>query len=74
MCQRVKLENATAFLHFSKKGIVQQLIHKLKYKGYEEVGTFLGKWLGAELKTIEAYNTINHVFHHQVLIYSKNLK
>ncbi len=58
---RVKLENATAFLHFSKKGIVQQLIHKLKYKGYEEVGTFLGKWLGAELKTIEAYNTIDVV-------------
>ena len=30
---RVKLEHATALLHFSKKGIVQQLMHNLKYRG-----------------------------------------
>ena len=30
---RAKIENATALLRFEKKGIVQQLIHKLKYKG-----------------------------------------
>ena len=58
---RVKLEQATALLHFSKKGIVQQLMHNLKYRGYEDVGLFLGQWLGEELKTIEAYRKIDVV-------------
>ena len=58
---RVKLENATALLHFSKKGIVQQLLHNLKYRGHEQISGFLGRWLGAELKTIEAYQSIDVV-------------
>ena len=58
---RVKLEQATALLHFSKKGIVQQLMHNLKYRGHEEVGLFLGKWLGEELKSIKAYQDIDVV-------------
>jgi ComF family protein len=58
---RVKLENATALLHFSKKGIVQRLLHNLKYRGHEQISGFLGKWLGAELSTIKAYETIDVV-------------
>lgn len=58
---REKVEHATALLRFEKKGITQQLIHNLKYKGHENVGVFLGKWLGAELKTINDYKTINAV-------------
>lgn len=58
---RVKLENATALLQFQKKGMVQHLLHGLKYKGYENIGVFLGKWLGEELKTIEAYGNIDAV-------------
>lgn len=58
---RVKLENATALLRFQKKGIVQQLIHNLKYKGHQEIGTFLGAWLGDELKNIDNYKDIDLV-------------
>ncbi|WP_299120517.1 phosphoribosyltransferase family protein [uncultured Winogradskyella sp.] len=58
---RVKLENATALLHFSKKGIVQQLLHNLKYRGHEQISGFLGEWLGSELSTIDAYNAIDVV-------------
>jgi len=58
---RVKLENATALLHFSKKGIVQQLLHNLKYRGHEQIGGFLGKWLGSELSTNDAYKAIDIV-------------
>lgn len=58
---RVKLENATALLHFSKKGMVQELLHNLKYRGHEQVGTLFGEWLGEELKTIEAYKSIDVV-------------
>ena len=58
---RVKLELGTSLLKFEKKGIVQHLLHNLKYKGHETIGKVLGEWLGNELKTIEAYNTIDIV-------------
>lgn len=58
---RVKIEQATALFRFEKKGIVQQLIHRLKYKGQENIGLFLGTWLGEELKEIEHYKTVDIV-------------
>lgn len=58
---RVQLQQATALLFFAKKGIVQQLMHNLKYRGHQEVGTFLGKWLGEELKELEVYRDIDAV-------------
>lgn len=58
---RVKLQNATALLHFSKKGLVQELMHNLKYRGQEEIGSMLGSWLGEELKLIDRYKTIDLV-------------
>lgn len=58
---RLKLENATALLFYSKKGVVQELLHNLKYRGYQDVGLCLGEWLGAELATLEAYKAIDLV-------------
>jgi len=58
---RLQLEAATALFLFQKKGTVQHLLHNLKYKGYETIGTVLGDWLGNELKTISIYNTIDVV-------------
>jgi ComF family protein len=58
---RIKLQNATALLHFSKKGIVQELLHNLKYRGHEQIGYLFGKWLGVELKSLEDYSTIDVV-------------
>ena len=56
---RVKIEQATSLLLFEKKGIVQQLLHNLKYKGYEDIGVFLGKWIGHELSKVKAYSNID---------------
>lgn len=47
---RVNIENASAYLYFNKKSIVQHLLHKLKYKGEKEIGEFLGRLIGHELK------------------------
>ena len=58
---RAKIEHATALLRFEKKGIVQELLHKLKYKGYEEIGKFLGAWLGHELKSTQDYDNVDMV-------------
>jgi competence protein ComFC len=52
---RIPLERATAFLSYRSAGSVRNLIHQLKYKGHEEVGTFLGSWLGQELSKINSY-------------------
>lgn len=49
---RIPIEHASALFYFHKKGVVQQLIHQLKYKGHQEIGTFLGEWYGEELKII----------------------
>lgn len=58
---RAKIINGTALLRFEKKGSVQQLIHELKYREQQDVGLFLGHWLGEELKTIDAYKSIDLV-------------
>lgn len=69
---RVKIENATALLRFQKKGIVQHLIHNLKYRGHQEVGEFLGAWLGEDLKTIDAYKDVDIVI--PVPLHKRKLK
>ncbi len=58
---RVHIVNATALLHYKKHGIVQQLIHQLKYKGRQEIGAFLGNMLGERLKKEVSYNTIDYI-------------
>lgn len=55
------VENATALLFFEKKGLTQKLIHQLKYRGVKKIGSFLGKWLGAELAEIPDYSDIDVV-------------
>ncbi|KAF2335763.1 ComF family protein [Flavobacterium daemonense] len=49
---KVEIEHASALLYFIKKGIVQELIHNLKYKGHEEIGTVLGNWYAEDLKEL----------------------
>ena len=58
---RVPVENATALLYFQKKGIVQRLLHNLKYRGQEQIGSFLGSWMGAELAEIPVFREISVV-------------
>lgn len=50
---KIEIEHASAFLYFNKKGIVQELIHNLKYKGHEEIGTVLGNWHAEDLKELK---------------------
>jgi len=47
---RLPLEYALAYLKFRKTGIVQHLLHELKYNNHPEVGIKLGKLFGRELK------------------------
>lgn len=47
---RIPLVYGGALLYFHKKGAVQELIHHLKYKGQETIGTAIGHWHGAVLQ------------------------
>jgi len=47
---RVNLQYATAIYHYSNGGMLQEIIHKLKYRGNKHAGTELGKLVGMELK------------------------
>ncbi len=58
---RQKIEEATALLKFHKRGIVQQLLHNLKYKGHDVISEVLGEWLGNELKSVEKYKAVDLV-------------
>lgn len=69
---RIPVESVSALLYFHKKGIVQELIHSLKYRGHQEIGTVLGDWYAAELKDLELIKTIDVII--PVPIHKKRLR
>ena len=58
---RFSVENATAMLQFNKRGIAQQILHNLKYRGQEDISAFFGQWLGQELYNHPQYQSIDMV-------------
>ena len=58
---RIPVEYASALLYFHKRGIVQELIHNLKYKGQEEIGTVLGTWYAEDLKNLEIIRSVDEI-------------
>jgi len=58
---RVDIEAATSLLYFNRKGSVQQLIHQLKYKNQQEIGVFLGNWLGDEMVLSKRFNQLDGI-------------
>lgn len=58
---RIPVLHSSALFYFHKKGIVQELIHNLKYKGHEEIGTILGEWYAEDLKTIHLLQTVDEI-------------
>lgn len=58
---KLPIEFAHSFLYYHKKGIVQQLIHNLKYNNHQEIGTILGEWFSDSLKDIEKIRTVNYI-------------
>jgi ComF family protein len=58
---RVHLEHASSLLYFHKEGIVQNLIHNLKYRGQQQVGSVLGQWYAPQLTNVAALQTVTHI-------------
>jgi len=47
---RVPIVKATSFVYFTKQGLVQELLHRLKYKNKPEIGRLLGKLFALDMK------------------------
>lgn len=58
---RVDIETATALFYFQKGGTVQHLIHNFKYKGKTEIGIYLGRMLGRQLKEHPLWEPIDEI-------------
>ena len=58
---KLDIAYASALFYFQKKGIVQELIHKLKYKGHEEIGEAIGYWYAEELINIKILRDIDFI-------------
>lgn len=58
---RIPLEYGSALFYFHKKGIVQEMIHQLKYKGQQEIGETIGNWYSEELQHLEHIKNIDYI-------------
>ncbi|MEQ9187009.1 MAG: phosphoribosyltransferase family protein [Cryomorphaceae bacterium] len=46
---KLRIAGATSYLYFSKGGVVQEMLHSLKYKHQLGVGRYLGEQFGSQL-------------------------
>ena len=58
---RINIIKASAFLFYTEKGIVKNLIHYLKYKNQEQIGSFLGNWYGQLMKENNFLTDLDYV-------------
>lgn len=58
---RLPLQHASSLLYFQKEGMVQQLIHNLKYRGQKNVGQLMGEWYSYDLKSVTELKDVDLV-------------
>ena len=58
---RLPINFGTSLFYYKTKGVSQQLIYQLKYKGKQDIGTFLGNWIGEELKSSNRFPKIDFI-------------
>lgn len=56
---KLSVKNTYSFLKFSKKGLVQELLHNLKYRNKPELAKFLGLLYAQDLQSIELSKEID---------------
>lgn len=84
--ERLKVERAVSLFDFKKRSRVASLLYQLKYRGQEEIGAFLGDWLGPLLRQSSVFGEVDAVLplplhpkrlrqrgYNQVQLFSKSL-
>lgn len=69
---RIPTQHVSSMFYYHKKGITQQLIHNLKYKNQQHIGTLLGEWYAEELKQHPDLQSIDYII--PVPLHKKRLK
>lgn len=69
---RIAIEKANSLLFYRREGITKRLIHDLKYKGNEEIGTFFGNWLGEILLENKQFSDVDCII--PVPLHQKKMK
>lgn len=59
---RIRVEKTYFLLHYAHEGMVKKLIHELKYRGQQQIGTFLGDWVGERLVSEGKIQQVDWVF------------
>ena len=57
----IPIEYGFSMLYFNKKGITQNLIHNLKYKNKQNIGTYLGNLYALELQNHEVSKSVDYI-------------
>jgi ComF family protein len=58
---RCNVYSAAAYYRYLKGGNVQQLIHNFKYKGFQEIGVYIGEQYGRQLMESEYFKTVDYL-------------
>ncbi|WP_408029603.1 ComF family protein [Tenacibaculum xiamenense] len=58
---KVPVQNVYSFLYFNKYGITKKLIHELKYKKEQNIGTFLGRRMCYEIEKLKLFSDVDCV-------------
>lgn len=69
---RIPVVHCSSMLYYQKNNSVQSLIHNLKFKNHQEIGTLLGNWYVSDLKEIAVLKTVDFVI--PVPIHKKRMK
>jgi ComF family protein len=69
---RIPIEKGASFLQYHEIGKTKQLIHELKYRNCQSVGTFLAQWFGKQLKKSKEFQDMDCII--PVPLHQKKLK
>jgi ComF family protein len=56
---KVRIAAASAFLHFSPTGMVQRMLHRLKYHHDRQIGLYLGRAMAEDLMTSGRFKDVD---------------
>lgn len=58
---RVVLETGTSLYYYQKGGLVQTLIHQIKYRGNKSLGFLMGRLLGIDMLASPYYSGLDYI-------------
>lgn len=58
---KININAAASYYYFTKGGNVQHLIHQFKYKGFKEIGYYIGQQYGKELIKSKLFSDVEYI-------------